>query len=67
MQNINVGDMVRFTGKWYYTDQQWWYPKLGSIGRVINVSDGAVYVRWNAGSTSGNDCFWTFFENVERV
>ena len=70
MSKFNVGDKVRCLGKHHniYPD---FYPENGTVGEIIrevpNNNTQAYKVRWKAGSTSGDDRWWAYNDDIELV
>lgn len=68
MSKFNVGDKVRYIGE-DHNDMPQFYPPVGTIGTVINQSNECddVYVQWEKGSTSREDCWYCDRHDVELV
>ena len=68
MSKFNIGDKVRCLGKHHNIEPRF-YPENGTVGEIIGEnlsSDAQTYkVRWEAGSTSGNDCWWAYNDDIE--
>lgn len=55
MENIKVGDRVRFVDEAAHLELPEYYPSVGTIGKVIRVvDDESLIVKWPYGSTSGD-------------
>lgn len=67
MANFKVGDHVMYTGRMGETYPQF-YPRQGTEGVVVLVdSDILQSVQWPAGSTSENDCWRVFSDDLRPV
>ena len=70
MSKFNVGDKVRCLGKHHNIDPDF-YPENGTVGEIIrevpNDNTQAYKVWWKAGSTSGDDRWWAYNDDIELV
>lgn len=68
MSKFNVGDKVRYIGK-DHDDMPKFYPPVGTIGTVIKQLNeyDVVYVQWEKGSTSKEDCWYCNNNDIELV
>lgn len=68
MSKFNVGDKVRYIGK-DHNDMPEFYPPVGTIGTVVNRLNeyDDVYVQWEKGSTSKEDCWYCDRYDLELV
>ena len=67
-KKFNVGDRVKYIGK-DHREMPEFYPPVGTIGTVVkqlNEYDD-VYVQWEKGSTSKEDCWYCDRHDVELV
>lgn len=68
MSKFNVGDKVRYIGK-EHKELPEFYPEFGTIGIIINSSENSfdVYVQWEKGSTSKEDCWYCDKNDIELI
>ena len=60
--DYKVGDKVVFIDKNKHEEHPKFYPEVGTVGTVVGV-DGDVFVKWEEGSTSGDDRWYCGFEH----
>lgn len=69
-KEIKVGDIVRYIGKSHDTDPKV-NPPVGTLGKVLRETrtpDSVLYfIQWEKGSTSDDDCWYQYPEEVELV
>lgn len=69
-KEIKVGDIVRYIGKRHDTDPEV-NPPVGTLGKVLRETrtpDSVLYfIQWEKGSTSDDDCWYQYPEEVELV
>lgn len=67
---MQKGDKVRFSGaeaNWRHLDNPAHYPKIGTVGRVVEAyDDGTALVKWPKYTTSGRG-IWTAFQKWLEV
>ena len=66
MSKFKTGDKVRYIGEDHKVMPKF-YPPVGTIGTVINQSNeyDDVYVHWEKGSTSKEDCWYCDRNDIE--
>lgn len=68
MENIKVGDKVRFINGDAHTEHPEWFPEVGTIGEVFGIlSQETIQVQWSSGATSGNDIWDCGMNDVKPV
>ena len=69
-KEIKVGDIVRYIGKEHNTNPEV-SPPVGTLGKVLRETrtpDSVLYfIQWEKGSTSDDDCWYQYPEEVELV
>lgn len=55
IKDIHVGLKVKFKDKLSHKVTPKYYPPVGTIGTVIEIIAGSPIIKWEKGSTSGND------------
>ena len=69
-KEIKIGDIVRYIGKEHNTNPEV-NPPVGTLGKVLRETrtpDSVLYfIQWEKGSTSDDDCWYQYPEEVELV
>lgn len=62
-----IGDKVKFTDEKAHQEFPGFYPKPGTVGKVLENGKGnAFFIKWEEGSTSGADCWFADSDQFER-
>lgn len=66
---IKVGDKVRMSNEEAHTVDPENYPPIGTVGTVIKACNniGVIFVQWQKGTTSYDDCHWCAIDEVEVI
>lgn len=68
MENIKVGDKVRFIDESAHLKHARYFPAVGTMGEVVSmVINERVVVQWPSGSTSGDDRWNCGISQLELV
>ena len=66
-KKFKVGDKVRYIGK-DHKEMPEFYPEIGTVGTVVKESgDTDWYIQWPKGSTSREDCWYCYKNDIELV
>lgn len=79
MMSLKVGEQVICQGK-YHNINPAYYPEKGTVGTIVECCPRqnqchrvcrrvcqSVKVQWTKGSTSGNDLWWAFSDDIRRA
>lgn len=65
-KEIKIGDIVKYIGN-RHDDEPEYYPTVGTTGVAKYIGISSIRVQWEEGSTSGDDCWYCGYNNVEVV
>lgn len=63
--NVKVGSKVRMIDDKVHNECPRWFPVVGTVGAIINVSDTSPYIQWPSGTTSDNDRWFCSLDWLE--
>ena len=58
---------VKFISDISHNEEPEYYPLVGTLGVVLKDEDGVICVQWTHGTTSHDDIWWCFKEDVEII
>lgn len=63
--NVKVGSKVRMIDDKVHNEYPRWFPVVGTVGAIINVSNTSPYIQWPSGTTSENDRWFCSLDWLE--
>ena len=63
--NVKVGSKVRMIDDKVHNEYPRWFPVIGTVGAIINVSNTSPYIQWPSGTTSENDRWFCSLDWLE--
>lgn len=64
---FHVGDTVEFKNKDRHNRQPIFYPPVGTRGTIVRVKTETIWVQWEKGSTSEDDCWGVVRADVKKI